>query len=761
MLASLNHPNIAQIHGIEKSDDTQALVLELVEGPTLADRIAKGPIPLDEALPIAKQIAEALEAAHEAGVIHRDLKPANIKVRDDGTVKVLDFGLAKAFQPGGSDPSDSPTVTVSATASGVIMGTAAYMSPEQARGKPVDKRADIWAFGVVLYEMLSGQRMFGGRDVSETLAAVMMKEPDWSAVPPDVPPQIDRLLRRCSQREPTDRLRDIGEARIELSTPSSVTSAAPAPEPQTTVDAAGPAWTRGAPWAAAALVAVVAGVAGWTLRPELPRPVTRVSLSLPSDAPHVGASGGALAVSPDGRTIVYAAAVSDGANGETGRQLYMRRLDQLDAQSIPGTEGAWNPFFSPDGEWIAFTSTPDRELRRVSIDGGPVQTLATNAVTVGKGDWGPGDTIVFTGRLEDGGWGLFRVSGAGGATEVVSAPEADQPYHVFPDVLPSGDVLFTIEAADGQTARVALLSADTGRSRTIINRGRNARYVASGHLTYFVDGTLMAAPFDASRGELTGDAVPIVEGISGRLASGQMSYGIGDDGSFVYVGGEPEDRGGRDSILVRVNPDGGEETLPLPPNPYSQPRLSPDGTRLAVRVQSADMDDRQEALWVYDVATGAGLRLTNEAAVWTPVWTPDSRRLLFGWNVGGAAYELHSVPADGSGPPEALVAGDPAPVGDFPTSVTPDGKTLIFSRQFFSDHQEVWELSLDGDAIARPVVEGAFRRSSGALSPDGNWLAYAAGLICQRVAHSGFRCSGVSRRTRRPPADAQNQRANR
>ena len=403
VLASLNHPNIAAIHGLEDSEGTKALVLGLVEGPTLADRIAQGPIPVDEALPIAKQIAEALEAAHEQGVIHRDLKPANIKVRDDGTVKVLDFGLAKAMEGSGGDVSESPTVTAAATASGVILGTAAYMSPEQARGKPVDKRADIWAFGAVLYEMLTGQRPFKGRDVSEVLGSVLRLDPDWDALPVDTPPHLHALLKRCLEKEPKQRVHDIADVRLAMDGGFEAGVTAPselmvAPQPQV--------WQRPIP--AAIGVLVIAGITGlgvWTLaRPEvIPADVVRFT-SVPTENTQFDVMEGqpALALSPDGTQIVY-------ANAE--RQLYLRQFDQLDGTPLQGGESEGGPFFSPDGSWVGFVGRDEwSNLRKVPILGGAPVTVTESPNRIYGASWGADDTIIFGTT----GAGLFRVSGVAG-----------------------------------------------------------------------------------------------------------------------------------------------------------------------------------------------------------------------------------------------------------------------------------------------------------------------------------------------------------
>ena len=717
ILASLNHPNIAAIYGIEEAEGTRALVLELVEGPTLADRISKGPIPLDEALPIAKQIAEALEAAHEAGVIHRDLKPANIKVREDGTVKVLDFGLAKALDPSpASDPSESPTLTAAATQMGVIMGTAAYMSPEQARGETVDKRADIWAFGCVLYEMLTGGRSFEGRTVSDTLASVLARDPDLDALPTNTPPAVHRLLRRCFEKDPKKRLRDVAEGMLQLED-----GLATQLEPPAAPDAASrqvQLWQR--PLSVALIVMLVAmgtGLTVWSLMGSggtTSLPLRRFALDLGPALPIPVANVRAMpAWSPDGTRLVYAAY-------HTGTlQLYLRALDELEARPIAGTEGAFEPFFSPDGEWVGFFDPGNRELKRVSVRGGTPLTLC-ECYPPGGATWLADGTIVLThdptGGLTGVATTLFRIPEAGGSPEPLTTLDAESgEVHFWPHALPGGTaVLFTILTSldgslDADTSRVAVLSLDTGEQHVVVQGGYNARYVPTGHLIFARQGALWGVPFDVDQLATTGPEEVVLQGIELNEEYGSMALAVSGDGSLVYMSGAAVGIGGvLAPSFVWVDRDGGEELVPLPPRFYSHPRLSPDGTKLAVRVQPSVLEDDQQPLWVYDVATGAALRLTNEAMTWAPVWTPDSRRIVFGWNVGGGTYELYSVPADGSGAPEALSPGDVGPAGDFPTSVTPDGKTLIFSRQFEIGHVEVWELALDGGGAARPVIEGAF-----------------------------------------------------
>ena len=457
VLASLNHPNIGSIYGLEEAEGVRALVLELVEGPTLADRIKQGPIPIDEALPIAKQIAEALEAAHEAGVIHRDLKPANVKVKTDGTVKVLDFGLAKAFQPDASDVSiaESPTIslTAAATQMGMVIGTAAYMAPEQAKGKVVDKRADVWAFGAVLYEMLTGRRAFGGGDLSDTLAMVLMKEVDWSTLPADTPASVRKLLERCLARDPRRRLRDIGDAWLELEAPQ----ASPASEPTEAATAAVPplqVWQRPIPLVIVGLlVALVSGLAVWSLTQPAARPLAQfVVLTPPDGALRTRGSDSEVTISPDGTRVVYG---SGGLGSGQDRRLYLRQLGELDATPLRGTEGGYAPFFSPDGQSVGFRVAPGNLLKRVPVLGGPAVTIVEPDFVAGV-SWGADDTIVFGSPS-----GLMRVPAVGGEPESLTTidPEQGETGHAWPDILPLGSPSNRTHSATGGSLAGARYSA--------------------------------------------------------------------------------------------------------------------------------------------------------------------------------------------------------------------------------------------------------------------------------------------------------------
>ena len=525
VLASLNHPNIAQIHGLEEADGVRALVLELVEGPTLADRIKQGPIPLDEALPIAKQIAEALEAAHEAGVIHRDLKPANVKVKDDGTVKVLDFGLAKAFQPDPSDPSlsQSPTLTAAATQMGVIMGTAAYMSPEQARGKTVDKRADIWAFGCVLYEMLTGQRAFQGEDISLTLASVMKSDLNVKTLPHDVPATVRTVLRQCLVKDPKERLRDIGDVRLAMKgvfeTPASAPSEGTA-TPQPSV------WQRPVPLLLGAfLLVAISGVAVWSVTrsgPPTVQPTKRFVITTPaSNAIAPGLPGHYVTLSSDGRTLIY-----NGANDGV-RQLYRRSMDQLEVIPIRDTENAIAPSFSPEGEWVAFYLGLSSPLVKVSLAGGSALTVMQHPDAHALA-WGPDDTIVF-GTFAS---GLFRVSANGGDPEPLTTPAEEGESHREPHFLPDvGALLFVVTSQSGDGGQLAVYSFETGDWHELSLEGARPRY-SLGHIMFSRQDSLWAVPFEVDRLALTGDAFLVLEGVT---ATGVTQFDVAQDGTLVYL----------------------------------------------------------------------------------------------------------------------------------------------------------------------------------------------------------------------------------
>jgi serine/threonine protein kinase/Tol biopolymer transport system component len=720
VLAALNHPNIAAIYGIERSGDTTALVMELVEGEDLSQRIARGAIPLDEALPIATQIAEALEAAHEQGIIHRDLKPANVKVRPDGTVKVLDFGLAKAMEPAAGSSSRmsmSPTITTPAmTQAGMILGTAAYMSPEQAKGRAVDKRTDVWAFGAVLYEMLTGKRAFEGEDVSETLARILMKEPDWAALPATVPPAVVTATRRCLQKDRKLRARDIGD--VSLALEGAFESAAPQatghrPQP---ISAA----TRAVPWAIASVAVIVAGVmltlwAPWrsTTAPALRRLLASIGAdaSMPTD---VGASA---ILSPDGTTLAF---IAQEANQT---RLFVRKLDQLQAAALVGTEGAASPFFSPDGQWVAFFA--GGKLKKVSTAGGAAVTLCD--VPNGRGGtWADDGTILFS-PSGNANVRLMRVSAAGGTPAVFGTLSGGATTQRWPQAIPGANaVLYTEHSAltnfDGATLVVAPLSG--GTPKVVVRGGHYGRYLSSGHLIYLQQGTLFAVRFDLNRLETIGQAVPALEDVTANpRVNGGAQLAVSSEGTLVYVRGtaaaptNPLDwmtRDGKTSVLRPTKAD------------WGNPRFSPDGQKLALDIS----DGKQRDIWVYEWARDTLTQLTFDPGDdRLPVWTPDGRRIVFASDRAKAGIlNLYEVNADGTGEVTRLTD---SPDTQLPNSWHPSGKFLAFQANRAKTGPDLMILPMEGDAArgwtpGKPTVFLSTPANEGAamFSPDGRWIAY-------------------------------------
>ena len=700
VLASLNHPNIAAIHGLEEAEGIRALVLELVEGPTLADRIKQGPIPLDEALPIAKQIAEALEAAHEKGIIHRDLKPANIKVREDGTVKVLDFGLAKALDPSPTgDPSQSPTLTAMATQMGVIMGTAAYMSPEQARGKTVDKRADIWAFGCVLYEMLTGQMAFQGEDVSLTLASVMKSDLNVTRLRPDVPATVRTVLRRCLEKDASKRIRDIGDVSLAMEGAFETRVSAPS---EAGVVLQLQLWQRPIPLALAVLgIAAIASLGVWTLtRPEPPPPslVARFPIPLAADQVfnHIGRP--LVAISPDGTQVVYVA----------NNSLWLRPVDQLQATQVPGTEEeARGPFFSADGQSLGFWA--DGQLKKVSVSGGAPVTLADVPTNPYGASWGADDMILY-GQPD----GIMQVPGASGTPELLIPADRDEDIY-GPQMLPGGEwVLFTVRA-DGvswEEAQIVTQSVTTAERTVLIERGRDGRYLPTGHLVYLLNNVLFAVPFDIGSREVTGGPVPLVEGVRAAVGGGQgggaAQFSVSANGSLVYV---PGSAGGNVVTLTWVGRDGDEELISAPPRAYGRPRVSPDGTRVAVDITDGDNRD----IWIWDLARETLTQLTfDEADDDYALWTPDSARVVFTSSREGGG--LFWKAADGTGQVERLKDGLARPY-----AWATDGRLI------FEEGQDIGVLTMEGERTEEMLLDAEFLEAVPALSPDGRWLAYVSG----------------------------------
>jgi serine/threonine-protein kinase len=710
-LAALNHPHIAQIYGVvDGTSDAgvapvRALVMELVEGEPLSQRIATGPLAIEEALAIAGQIADALDAAHGQGVIHRDLKPANVTMRADGTVKVLDFGLAKLES--GADGSSvmgatlSPTISVAFTGAGVILGTAAYMAPEQARGRAVDKRVDIWAFGCILVETLTGTKAFDGADATEMIAAVVRGEPDWAALPAAVPSHVRALLRRCLEKDPKHRLRDIGDARFELRAATAL--------PETPASAAGSrrprvAWsTIAAGVLVIAVAAAAAGYAAWRLKPDPPRAIARFAITLPADQQFSFAGRHMIAISPSGTYIAYSA----------NNELYLRRLDQLDAVPIRGTSGGGrSPFFSADGQWLGFWH--DGSLKKVSVSGGaPVVICAAD--NPWGASWGP-DNMILVGQGPN---GIVRVSGDGGKTETLIRMKSPESAH-GPQLLPDGrNVLFTLASNPVGTwndATIVVQSLDTGARKTLIRGGTDARYVDSGHIVYALNGSVLAVPFDIKKLEVIGGPVPLVENVAEASAgvTGALHYGVSRNGTLVYI-----PAGGVTAVqrtLAWLDRSGTETPINTPTRLFRYPRISPDDQRLTL-----DIPDENRDIWVWNFKGETLTRLTLESSQEQyGVWTPDGRRVIYASSMAGPA-NLYWQNSDGTGRAERLTTSlNP----QFPQTVSPDGTTLVFREQVTSSNSDLMMVTLQGERRPKPLMATSFNEVNAELSPDGKWLAY-------------------------------------
>jgi serine/threonine-protein kinase len=722
LLASLNHQNIATLHGLEEHQGQRILVMELADGETLAATLEKGPIPIEDALPIALQIAEGLEAAHEQGIIHRDLKPANVMLSAEGKVKILDFGLAKAWHDEASDAdlTHSPTLTAQMTAAGVLLGTAAYMSPEQARGKPADKRADIWAFGVILFEMLTGSRLFEGETTSDVLAAVLRAEPDWAELPAETPRPVGRLLRRCLERDPRERLHDIADARLEIQEAIAQPKWA-SPEQSERLELTFRDKVRVA-WpillAAVALGALIAGGAVWKLiekSPAAPSLSTRLTLDLPPGTT-MGATVDAgsrpqLAISPDGRWVVFGA-----REGDTWR-LFKRSLEQFDATPMPGTEGGIHPFFSPDGQWVGFFSGGN--LKKIPLAGGSPQVLA-DAPDPWGGTWGPDGTIVFSPISEQ----VWRVSDVGGAAEQLISTHFDRGewYNCWPELLPDGEaVLFTtFLGINADTTRIDVLDLKSRARKTVIENGSYARYVPSGHLIFGQGRAIHVAPFDLGRREVTGPSVPLPEPIFYEFDNGTPHLAISVGGTLAYIpgGGAPKRQ------LVSVDLTGRETPLIEAKRGFSWPRLSPGGDRLAVTIS----EPGEANVWVINLATGAETRLTREDTNIYPIWSPDGERVAYFSVSADGTASIDWQRADGSGESEPLVTSEEIGEALVPGAWSPGGDTLVYSGISSQPEQRwgIWLSDRGSHRETRAFLETGAGEFGPVISPDGNWLAYAS-----------------------------------
>ncbi len=748
-LAALNHPNIAHIYGLETvppagtgpGATTHALVMELVEGPTLEQVIREGPglearaapavpgsedpglrsespkpMPAPEALAIARQIADGLEAAHEQGIVHRDLKPANVKVRDDGTVKILDFGLAKALNPGASGPElpfdamNSPTLTVPGTAIGMILGTAAYMAPEQAKGRPVDRRADVWAFGVVLYEMLTGRRAFKGDDVSEILASVIKSDPDWNDLPAATPASIRRVLRRCLEKDPRKRLRSIGDARLDLdeTEPEPI---APGEAPAT-IPVARPSLIARL-WPAAAAVLVTAAIGLW-LWPPAPAPahVSRLSIVPPAGV-HMYPDSVNMAISPDGRMVAFV----EGDPAQRGQgQLWLRSLDTLEAHAVEGADLALLPFWSPDSRRIGFFTID--KLVTMPVDGGRQQALCD--APNGRGaTWNADNTIVFA---PDANGPLFRVSANGGQPEAVTSLDTSrgESGHRSPMFLPDGQH-FLYAVLPGHAGKFDILVGSLAdSSRTLVGQMESAPTYAAGRLLFTREGVLAAQPFDLHTLKLTGEAVslddapttvidPSMSDTAGRLVS------VSSDGTLAYFSAPPA---GTSATWLDLT-GSATGTLSLPPAQYLNVAIAPDGTR-AVFVRATSPSE--STLWLTDLSRGGAVPLSTGPGLNTsPVWAPDSTRVVFASDRDGPQNFYVKTMGDAS--PETLVYRSSLLFKN-PTSWSPDGQWILFTRTSASSPGDVYVLPASGGATPQPYVAGPRAHVGGVSSPDGHWVAY-------------------------------------
>jgi serine/threonine-protein kinase len=706
VLAALNHPNIAAIYGLEESDGIQALVLELVEGSTLAERIARGPIPPDEALAIAKQIAQALEAAHEQEILHRDLKPSNVQLRPDGAVKVLDFGLAKALDStqASSSATHSPTITSPAmmTGVGMILGTAAYMSPEQARGKPVDKRADIWAFGCVLYEMLTGRRPFAGDEVSDVLASVLAREPDWTKLPSELSPVLATYLKRCLQKDRKQRIGDIQSVRLALE------GAFETLRPIRSSSSIAQLW----PWAVAGVLAILLLIAIW--RPRTPssaaQPPMQVEMRLGAGEQLLvsDVDDGALPVlSPDGQVLVYR------GTRDSVRRLYVRPLDSLESRPLPGTEGALSPFFSPDGRWVAFFA--GGMLKKVDVNGGAPLPIAP-APDARGGTWGPDNTIVFTPTPEA---GLYRVANDSGTPSQITEPANNERSHRWPSFLPDGDAVVFMRQDRNAAFDDGLIEAvrlDGTERKILVRGGMFPRYLASGHLAYVRENTLFAVPFDARHLEVRGMAQPVLYGVrsSGAgIATGSSQITFSSTGTAVYIAGSSAEMQTRLEVVDRS----GKPLFPLPEKgQFRDPRLSPDGKRVALRV----IDGRTGHIYVQDLDRRTRPKVTFEGVDnRLPVWTPDGQQIAYSSNRGAAGTNIFLRRSDSTGVPEQLTTGGGLKV---PFSFTSKGDLLAVMQQDATS-LDIAVLSL-ADKQLTPFVDTPANEAGPAFSPNGRWIAY-------------------------------------
>jgi serine/threonine-protein kinase len=729
LLASLSHQNIAAIHGLEEADGKRYIVMELAEGETLAKRIRSSPLPVDEALAICRQIAEGMEAAHEKGIVHRDLKPSNVMVSAEGKVKILDFGLARALagEVIAADLSQSPTITETMTGPGVLLGTAPYMSPEQARGKPLDTRTDIWSFGCVLYETLTGKQAFPGTTTTDVLAKILEREPEWSLLPGAVTENIRCLLRRCLQKDPHRRLRGIGDARIELED----TLAGRIPP----VAAAQAASRR--PILIATLAGLLLGILGVDLwvwsRAEstVPPPIVRFSFDLPPDQPMKPTWNAQLMFSPDGGILAYSHSVGD---AET---TFLRRLGELDAKPLASAPGMSIPVFSPDGRYVLLMDSMQSALKKAALSGGAPVLFAPYDMAF-RGDWALDNYYYWTTHY----FGpIVRTPASGDKQEPVTELDLgrQERTHRHVQVLPGGKaIMFTVSTggiSSFNDARIDLYTLDTKKRKTLVQGGFSPRYSPSGHIVYAHGGSLFAIPFDTKSLEVTGSPVKVVDGVFMSTNSGSAHFDISRTGSLAYAAGKAE---GGERTMVWVDREGKASPLPLPPRSYLFPRISPDGKQLAFEIEGVNHD-----LYTYDPDRDVTTKLTTDGVSHAPVWTPDGKHIAFrSWKAG--TMTMWWMPSDRSGPEERLtMVGARQSAVDF----SPDGRYLTFTQMEMggmgmeagemammgpggagmeTGGTGIWILPMRGDRTPQRFATSKFIQGSGRFSPDGKWVAYCS-----------------------------------
>ena len=714
LVASLTHPNIASVFSVHEVEGRRFLAMELVPGEDLERRIARGPIEPREAMEIGVQIAEALEEAHEQGIVHRDLKPANVLRTPDGEVKVLDFGLARAFgppEPEGGDPSLSPTLTSAGTLAGVILGTAAYMAPEQARGYVVDHRADVWAFGAMLYQMLTGNRPFEGETISDTLASVLKLEPDWEALPAETPTGLRRLLHRCLQKDRRERLHHIADARLELRDcldGTAIESAAGAPPAEEQ-----PAGKSSAlPWllvvAPLALITIFSLWQALKAPKVVPRDPIALSIPIPPDKRLLDTQEASMSIAPDGRTLAILLSGSDGI------RLYLRRLDDDTLIEVPNSRGASTPFFSPDSEWVGFFA--DGALLKASVAGGaPVRLTAAGEVNRGA-TWTDQDTIVLTASFND---GLQAVSASGGALKPLTEldPERQERTHRWPNAIPGTDVvLFTVGDASSpefyDDSRIDAVRLSSGERKTVYEGASYALYAPTGHLLIGRGGFLFAVPFDVEALEVRGEPVPVQEQVLSAPRSGLVNASVSQNGLLAYApGGTWASR----RVLAWADLDGTKTQLPIRPGTYQFPDLSPDGKRLAISVAG----DRDFDIWTYEFASERWTRLTFDEGNIGPFWSPDGASISYYSVIPGGGGGSHRRPADGSGPSEVILEQDGIIV-----SVTDwaPGDRYVLELVASDADISILDAAVSGDP--RKIVYSDADERNGVLSPDGRFLTY-------------------------------------